>query len=128
MWRIVGSGSEPTYLPVMSNTSCAGFVLYLFCASAPEAVPRIRTRAMAVLVNMVVSCGRACSHLAGVRLHLVRSRASRESAGCIATFGTKASRRRKRARQIRVSGPYTLGAQDALVTGLKYLRAFASAA
>src|SRR6266545_7308792 len=54
MKRTVGSGSEPTYLPVMSYTSCRGLVL--FCASAPEAVPAIRTRAMAVLVNMVISC------------------------------------------------------------------------
>src|SRR5262245_20276497 len=53
MKRTVGSGSEPMYLPVMSYTSCRALVL--FCASAPEAVPAISTRAMAVFINMVVS-------------------------------------------------------------------------
>src|SRR5215510_15125797 len=53
MKRTVGSGSEPRYLPVMSYTSCRGLVL--FCARTPEAVPAIRTRAMAVFINMVVS-------------------------------------------------------------------------
>src|SRR5262249_7657699 len=96
MNRTFASGSEPRYLPVMSNTSFRGLVLYFFCARAPEAVPRIRTRAMAVLVNMVVSCGRVRSHLAGVRLHLQRSDALSESAGCIATFGTKASPEREK--------------------------------
>src|SRR5215467_10834656 len=89
MKRMFASGSEPRYLPVMENTSCWGLVL-LFCASAPEAVLTIRTRAMAVLVNMVVSCGRVRSHLFGVRLHLLRLSALGESPGCIATFGTRA--------------------------------------
>src|SRR5436309_4704654 len=121
MKRTFGSGSEPTYLPVMSYTSCRGLVL--FPASAPEAVLTIRTRAMAVLVNMVVSCGRVRSHLAGVRLHLQRPGVLSESAGCIATFGTKASCRREKPRQIRVSGSCTFDAKDALVAGLKSLRA-----
>src|SRR5215831_14774848 len=121
MKRMFASGSEPRYLPVMENTSCWGLVL-LFCASAPEAVPRIRTRAMAVLVNMVVSCGRVRSHLAGVRVHLQRPGVLSESAGRIATFGRKAPRRREKARQIRVSGPCTFDGQDALVMGLKSLR------
>src|SRR5262245_50192125 len=122
MKRIVGSGSEPRYLPVVSNTSCLGLVLYLFCASAPVVVPAIRTRAMAVLINMVVSCG-GRSHLAGVRAHLVRFNASRESAGRIATFGAKILHKRRKAHQIRVSGIYAPARGNALVAGLKYSRA-----
>src|SRR5262245_2557900 len=125
MKRIVGSGSEPRYLPVVSNTSCWGLVLYLFCASAPEAVPAIRTRAMAVLVNMVVSCSWVCSHLAGVRLHLLRFDELSESARCIATFGAEASRWSEKARQTRVSGACAPAGGDALVAGLMYLRATA---
>src|SRR5262249_21383323 len=63
MKRMRGSGSEPRYLPVVENTSCWGLVLYFFCASAPEAVPTISTRAMAVLVNMVVSYRRVAHTL-----------------------------------------------------------------
>src|SRR6266545_4895403 len=47
---------------------------------------------------------RGRSHLAGVCLYLLRSSASSESAGCIATFGTKTLRRRRKARQMGVSG------------------------
>src|ERR1700720_1803745 len=54
---MVGSGSEPTYLP-LTNTSCAGLVLYfLGAANAPEAVPMTRAIASAALVNMIISCG-----------------------------------------------------------------------
>jgi hypothetical protein len=55
MERMVGSGSEPTYQPRTSYTSWAGLVLYVFlgAASAVEAAPTIRTRAIAVFVNMV---------------------------------------------------------------------------
>src|SRR5215813_4262146 len=122
MKRIVGSGSEPRYLPVVSNTSCWGLVLYLFCASAPVVVPAIRTRAMAVLINMVVSY-RGRSHLAGVRAYLVRFNALSESAGRIATFGIKRLGKGGKARQIRVSGICVPARRDALVTGLKYSRA-----
>src|SRR5215510_15962173 len=53
--RIVGSGSEPRYLP-LTNTSFEGLVLYFFgAASRVEAVPTITTRAIAVFVNMVGS-------------------------------------------------------------------------
>src|SRR5262245_7359735 len=69
MERMVGSGSEPTYQPRVSYTSCAGFVLYFFgAANSAEAVPRITTRSIAVFVNMVVSpfCGGA-PYFAGAR-------------------------------------------------------------
>src|SRR5262245_34510794 len=53
--RIVGSGSEPTYLP-LTNTSFAGLVLYfLGAANALDAVAITRATASAVLVNMMVS-------------------------------------------------------------------------
>src|SRR5215468_752639 len=53
--RMVGSGSEPIYLP-LTNTSCAGLELYfLGAASALDAVATASARASAILVNMVVS-------------------------------------------------------------------------
>src|SRR5262245_21041244 len=53
--RINGSGSEPTYLP-LTNTSCAGLVLYVLgAANALEAVAITMATASAVLVNMMVS-------------------------------------------------------------------------
>src|SRR5262245_28114846 len=66
MERIVGSGSEPTYLP-LTNTSFDGLVLYfLVCARAPEAVPRITARAITVL-NMVWSPLVVAAPASGVR-------------------------------------------------------------
>src|SRR5262245_8358038 len=60
--RIVGSGSEPRYLP-LTNTSFEGLALYLFgAASRVEAVPTITTRAIAVFVNMVGSPVRGSAH------------------------------------------------------------------
>src|SRR5262245_11501378 len=53
--RIVGSGSEPTYLP-LTNTSFAGLLLYfLGAANALDAVAMAMAMASAVLVNIVVS-------------------------------------------------------------------------
>src|SRR3954471_16686091 len=53
--RIVGSGSEPTYLP-LTNTSWAGLLLYVFgAASALDAMATARPIASVVLVNMGVS-------------------------------------------------------------------------
>src|SRR5215471_2372167 len=53
--RIVGSGSEPTYLP-LTKTSFAGLVLYFFgAASALDAVAMAMAIASAVLVNMGIS-------------------------------------------------------------------------
>src|SRR5438093_1060910 len=64
MARTLGSGSDPRYLPLVSNTSWARLVLYLFWASAPEAVPAISARAIAIFVNMVESpVLNGCSHL-----------------------------------------------------------------
>src|SRR5262245_53249401 len=52
MERMVGSGSEPTYLP-LTNTSFAGLLLYcLGPANALEATLITRAIASAVLVNM----------------------------------------------------------------------------
>src|SRR3954453_9559924 len=110
MKRIVGSGSEPRYLPVVSNTSCRGLLLYLFCASTPEAVPAIRTRAMAVFINMVVSCRGSLTPCWCAYLFRALQGLS-ESAGCIATFGTNASRSRRKARLIRIFWLLRAGAQ-----------------
>src|SRR4051794_2455484 len=67
---MVGSGSEPTYLP-LTNTSCAELVLYfLGAANAPEAVPMTRAIASADLVNMIISCGVVGYTSFGVRGHL----------------------------------------------------------
>src|SRR5499426_1555036 len=55
MERMVGSGSEPTYLP-LTNTSFAGLLLCCFGpANALEATLITRAIAIAVLVNMVKS-------------------------------------------------------------------------
>src|SRR5215813_14515819 len=68
--RMVGSGSEPTYLP-LTNTSFAGLLLYfLGAANALDEVAMAIANASAVLVNMVVSP-------AGWSIHLVR---------CVAAF------------------------------------------
>ena len=49
-------GFEPTYVPAQSYTPQLGLLLLcLVPASAPEAVPTMMTRAIAVLVSMVVS-------------------------------------------------------------------------
>src|SRR5262245_54529903 len=91
MERIVGSGSEPTYLP-LTNTSLAGLELYfLVCARAPEAVPRITTRAMKVF-NIRVSSGWS------LHLHQVcpRSRpleTAGKSRGCPGKYGSLATRK-----------------------------------
>src|SRR5437899_1375838 len=51
-------GSEPTYTPRQSYASQLGMLLgCLVVASTPEAVPTTMARAIAVLVNMVVSPG-----------------------------------------------------------------------
>src|SRR5882724_3020666 len=69
--RMVGSGSEPRYLPLVSYTSCAELVLYfLGAANAPEAVPMTRAIASADLVNMIISCGVVGYTSFGVRGHL----------------------------------------------------------
>src|SRR5215510_13355598 len=70
MERMVGSGSEPTYLP-LTNTSFEGLLLYcLGPANALEATLITRAIAIAVLVNMVespeglsVTPHRLCVHL-----------------------------------------------------------------
>src|SRR5262245_64316173 len=72
--RIVGSGSEPTYLP-LTNTSFAGLLLYfLGAANALDAVAMAMAMASAVLVNIVVSPAgwlvtphRVCAHLEPAR-------------------------------------------------------------
>src|SRR5262245_39852281 len=85
MERMVGSGSEPTYLP-LTNTSCAGLVLYVLgAANALEAVAITRATASADLVNMVVSpAGLAITPASGVRTLLERRQWRRESAGGLA--------------------------------------------
>jgi hypothetical protein len=79
---MVGSGSEPTYLP-LTNTSCAGLELYdLDAANALEAVAITRATARAVLVNMVVSpAGLSVTPVSGVRAHLELTRWCGESPG-----------------------------------------------
>src|SRR5215510_5355050 len=73
--RMVGSGSEPRYLPVVSYTSCAGFVLYFFgAATAPAAVPRTTASASAVLMNMISLLLVVCHTSSGVYAHLSRAR------------------------------------------------------
>src|SRR5215470_11536736 len=79
--RIVGSGSEPTYLP-LTNTSFAGLLLYfLGAANALDAVAMAIASASAVLTNMGVSpAGWSITpHL--VCAHLEPARWCRESPG-----------------------------------------------
>src|SRR5215470_4575345 len=84
--RIVGSGSEPTYLP-FTNTSCVELVLYVLdAANALEAVAIARAAASAVLANMVVSpAGLSVTPASGVRAHLEPARWCGESPGGPAT-------------------------------------------
>src|SRR5262245_19731104 len=83
MKRTVGSGSEPTYLPRMSNTSCAGLVLYDFGAARTlAAVLTSTTRAIAVFVNMV-GLRLVLRTLADVRAYLGRQRTRGKSPGCL---------------------------------------------
>src|SRR5215510_1629302 len=80
--RIVGSGSEPTYLP-LTNTSFAGLLLYfLGAANALDEVAMAIANASAVLVNMVVSpAGWSITPPSGVWPHLEPARWCRESSG-----------------------------------------------
>src|SRR5882672_12345174 len=83
--RIVGSGSEPTYLP-LTNTSFAGLVLYfLGAASALDAVAMAMAIASAVLVSMGVSPAGWSITPHPVCGHLEPARRCRESPGGPAT-------------------------------------------
>src|SRR5262245_14724817 len=79
--RIVGSGSEPTYLP-LTNTSFAGLLLYfLGAANALDAVAMAMAMASAVLVNIVVSPAGWSITPHPVCAHLEPARSCRESPG-----------------------------------------------
>src|SRR4051812_22844362 len=109
--RIVGSGSEPMYLP-LTNTSCDGLVLcVLGAANALEAVAMAMVIASAVLVNMVMSpvvCSITPHRVYG---HLEPAGQCRESPGGPAigrrSCGVKRPSRSKTACKQRISGLQT---------------------
>src|SRR5215470_2545063 len=85
MERMVGSGSEPTYLP-LTNTSYAGLLLCcLGPANALEATLIMRAIASPVLVNMVEAPVGLSVTPHSVCVHLGHARRPRESPGGLVT-------------------------------------------